>query len=509
MVKQKPRTTRLSGLAVRQQTMKSRMAPLINVNPLRGKRTVSIRKGLEVPKYVKDYMSTFTSAQQAEIALGQTTEIAEHYEGLVFDKNTMKLVRSRNPIDETTTKVLEYAVRTNLNSMIPFNRRFVKSHWNGRMYITIKKLARTGSYTIPWHRDALAMMIEGVAHKVFCVGAIYVNKPNLPGGRIEFARGTARFGIAPPSGTSVTFFDDEIFHRVTPVQAPGLTYVPRTAIFMGFGTNEKGPFKVGLSEAVIGGRNYETFFRTKIPRPNARMLNKNVSQFTNNNKLRGTQLAQEFFRRQNVNYTNFKTIYNDMKKTFGHSVYERPEIKALLNKNTLTNQEKATLNAFAKQYFAQNIATNANLKSLYNYVKRESGGQIGVKQNNKSFVVNVKRRRRQVPGIGKRTLQFLKTSPSTSSSRRSSPSSSNTNASLSTQLNRIMQQLSPSSSRRSSNTSTYNQFNIILQKRRPSSSRRSSPVLPPLRPSSAGTTGTMPNLNALLNQVLARRPRSV
>lgn len=407
-----------------------------NVNPLKSDtRLVSITKGIDIPQYVKTFMSTLTQHEQNLVTRESTREISTQY-NMKFNKNTFTVELSSPPADDYTKRVVEYAVRTNLNSMTPKHKIFIKKHWNGYVLINIKKLARVGNagsaYFLPWHRDAHYMQTEGVRYKGFAVGALYVNRPDLPGGNIQFAAGRSRYGLVPPSGTSVTFLDDDIFHRVVPVQAPpDVKLVPRSAFFLVYGTDEKGPFKMGIHEQNIMERNYEKFFRGLDPRQ-VQILNKNLESFTNQNKRNLNQAAQFFFKKPNATHVNVKALYNNMKTTLGHSVYEDPAIKALLNKNTLTNQNKATLNAFAKRYFMRNTATHANVKTLYNSLKKTFGGQLGIKEN-ASFVAlieprYVKKIRTVSVSVKKRPNTQLNRTPKQrpSSSRRSSSSNMKT-----------------------------------------------------------------------------------
>jgi hypothetical protein len=251
------------------------------------------------------------------------------------------------------------------------------------MYVNVKKLVRTGthSYQIGWHRDALRLQVMGVDYKGFCVGAVYVNRPEniTSGGEIQFARNTARFGIAPPSGTSVTFLDDEVFHKVTPVQAPeGVEYVPRSAFFLIYLTDENGPFKKSIVEQASGlrERNYSSFLRTTIPLNVMRLLNKR-SPLTTEEKARLNQAATQLFQRSNAYHGNLKTLYNNMKRTLGHEIYENANIKRLLNRNTLTNDEKTVLNQYARAYFGTKNASHVNLKARYNNLKEMFGGAGG------------------------------------------------------------------------------------------------------------------------------------
>lgn len=374
-----------------------------NVNPVKSEgRLVSIRMGIKIPQRIKTFMEKITPTEQALIN-ARHPEISTQY-NLQFNKGSVTIAHHREPLDTETRYAIEYAVRTNINSMPTKNRKWFKKHWNGMVYMNVKKLVGAGTYLIPWHRDSHYMQVEAARYKGFCVGGLYVNKPDLPGGNIQFARNTYRFGLAPPSGTSVTFFDDYIFHRVIPVQAPpGMAYVPRSAFFMVFGTDENGPFKMGIREEDVPYRNYEKFYRKLDPRVTA-ILNKNLNQFTNQNKLVMTQAAQVFFKRQNATHKNVKALYNNMKQTLGHSIYKNPAIKQILNKpSPLSNANKATLNAFAINYFNRPNVTHKNVRARYASLKKIFGsGGLGVVKGATHFVAMAEKRR------VRKTLPFKK-----------------------------------------------------------------------------------------------------
>jgi hypothetical protein len=398
-----------AGLSVRKKIAKvSKRTVIKNVNPMRSeRRLVSVRLNIRIPQIIKNFMETLTPDERAKI-IAKNIEIGSQF-NLQFDKGSMKIAHHREPLDQATRRAIEYAVRTNVNSMPTKNRKWFKKHWNGMVYMNIKKLVRAGAYAIPWHRDSHYMQVEAVRYKGFCVGAIYVNKPDMPGGNIRFAKNTTRVGFVPPSGTSVTFYDDEIFHKVIPVQAPpGVEYVPRSAFFFVFGTDEKGPFKMGIREEDVPYRNYEKFYRKVNPVVSA-VLNKNISAFTNQNKQIATQVAQGFFKRSNAKYTDAKVLYNNMKKTLGHRIYKNPEIKQIINKpSPLSNANKATLTEFAREYFNRNNATYSNVRARYANLKKIFKGQLGLVQGNTQFVAFAKpvRVRRILPKKAKGASVF-------------------------------------------------------------------------------------------------------
>ena len=329
-----------------------RRTNMVNVNPFNtDDRMVSYRTGIRIPSYVNDYMRTFTQSEMNAMSRSNA-EISTGY-SVVFDKRTLKITRVENPPRPeqdpyATQRLVEYAIRTNLKSLTPKARQFVMRNWNGAIFIRIKKLVKTGngSYQIPWHRDAHDMQMFGHRYKGFVVGALYINKPDLPGGQIQFARNAKRFGIAPPSGTSVTFFDDELFHRVTPVQAPpGVKYVPRTACFFVYGTSEMGLFKTGLRETHAANRNYQNFYkRLNYLKPIINKTNLNIQE-----KAYLNDQAKFLLNKPNATHTNLKTLYNNLKRTFNKNVvpYESKsfvaQIKPKLKVSQLTRLKLAKM----------------------------------------------------------------------------------------------------------------------------------------------------------------------
>lgn len=359
-----------------------------------GDKYVSITTGIKIPQSIKNFMATLTPEEQLRKNRGNI-EVAT-YHSIFFDKKTLRIITSDGPIDAASKRAIEYATRTNLQSLTPYNRQIVMKYWNGAMHVNVKKLVKTGGqyqYQLGWHRDALRLQVMGINYKGFCLGALYVNKPeNITGGEIQFARNTARFGLAPPSGTSVTFLDDEVFHRVTPVQAPeGIEYVPRSAFFLIYLTDEKGPFKKSIVEQESGlkERNYSKFFRTIHPAL-TKLLNKK-SPLTPKEKEKVNRNAVELFKRPNATHENLKALYTNMKRTLGHEIYQNANVKRLLNKKTpLTTEEKAKLNAYARNYFGRPgtknspPATHVNLKARYNNLKKifSTQGGLGVRTTN-------------------------------------------------------------------------------------------------------------------------------
>jgi hypothetical protein len=292
-----------------------------NVNPKPGMKYVSIKTGLRIPSQIRRYMEVLTPAEE-NAKKSSSAEISTPY-NVVFDKKTFKIIFvDGSQLDPKTKEAIEYAVKTNINTMIDAHKNFIMRHWNGAIFIRIKKLVKTAGisqYSIPWHRDAHLMHTLGVRHKGFAVGAVYVNRPDMPGGEIMFARNSMRYGFAPPSGTSVTFMDDEIFHKVTPVIGPiGVDYVPRSAFFFIYGTSENS-FKMGLSESHIGERNYEKFYR-EIGQNYRNILNKPRNSISNNERRKVNEVSSVFFNNPNAKYNNTKTLYNNLKKTFNASV---------------------------------------------------------------------------------------------------------------------------------------------------------------------------------------------
>ncbi len=418
MVLGTPRT-RTSMRAVKRRRLKIRIQKRVVLQRVTkhkwisepGDKYVSITTGIKIPQSIKNFMTTLTPEEQLRKNRGNI-EVAT-YHSIFFDKKTLRIITSDGPIDTASKRAIEYATRTNLQSLTPYNRQIVMKYWNGAMHVNVKKLVKTGGqYQLGWHRDALRLQVMGINYKGFCLGALYVNKPEniTGGGEIQFARNTARFGLAPPSGTSVTFLDDEVFHRVTPVQAPpGVEYVPRSAFFLIYLTDEKGPFKKSIVEQESGlkERNYSKFFRTIHPAL-TKLLNKK-SPLTPKEKEKVNRNAVELFKRPNATYENLKALYTNMKRTLGHEIYQNANMKRLLNKKSpLTTNEKSKLNAYARNYFGRPgtknspPATHVNLKARYNNLKQMFGGaeKLGTRTtNNLVGLTTVSTHLRKMPSV--------------------------------------------------------------------------------------------------------------
>jgi hypothetical protein len=194
--------------------------------------------------------------------------------------------------------------------------------------------------TASWHRDALTMELLGKKTKSFAVGGLYVNIPKNIGGNIQFKRNNKFYSMAPKSGTSVLFIDDELFHKVTDINPPpGVRYLPRSAMFILYGTDTQS-FKRGLAEHRItkGDRNYENAYKrmsqnlkNKLNRVinNPSLLKLNVSNVRKSNENFALNIqkqlliselnryARNVFNTPNATHKNLITLYSNMKKAFG------------------------------------------------------------------------------------------------------------------------------------------------------------------------------------------------
>lgn len=305
---------------------------ILNANRQR-KVYVSVRKGLNIAPFVKKYMKTLTPYEQAKKNRGNI-EVSSQF-NVLFDKNTLKIIdMQRANVGTrfgTAKSVIEYAVRKNLNTLSAENRAYILNHWNGYIYINIKKEV-SGSYMIPWHRDALSMEILGKKTKSFAVGALYVSIPKyIVGGNIQFRRNNKVASLRPSSGTSVLFIDDELFHRVTDIEPPrGVQFLPRSAMFILYGTDTQ-TFKRGIAEyRITGNRNYKAAYerlsqnlRNNLNRVinDPSLLSKSNNNMNMNNRnanivKRLNQQAKNVFNSNNANHKNLIALYTNMKKAF-------------------------------------------------------------------------------------------------------------------------------------------------------------------------------------------------
>ncbi len=301
---------------------------------------VSIHKGIRFPSFVRRYMRTLTPQERNRKEQG-AIEVSTQFHAL-FDKNTLKIADMRRSNVGTGFKlakdVIEYAVRKNINTLSLRNRKYILEHWNGYVLVNIKKEV-AGTYMIPWHRDAHVMELLGKKTKSFAVGGLYVNVPrDISGGNIQFKRNNKFYSLAPRSGTSVLFIDDELFHKVTDINPPpGVRYLPRSAIFIVYGTDTT-TFKKGLAEYRItkGNRNYENAYRrmsqniknklnefSRLPPPSpTNGTRKSNTNFATNLRRRALMLelnrhARTVFNAPNATHKNLLTLYSNLKKAFG------------------------------------------------------------------------------------------------------------------------------------------------------------------------------------------------
>lgn len=329
---------------MRGRVLKLRPRPPLR-NNINRKVYVTIHKGIQIPTLVKRYMRTLSPVEKLKKNQG-AIELASQF-NVLFDKDTLKIIDMKRLNVGTSFKVakdvIEYAVRKNLSTLTSTNKKYILEHWNGYMFVNIKKEV-SGSYMIPWHRDALTMELLGKKTKSFAVGALYVNIPkDIVGGNIQFKRNNKFFSLAPKSGTSVLFIDDELFHKVTDIEPPtGVAYLPRSAIFMAYGT-DKTTFKKGLAEYRItkGNRNYENAYK-RMPQNLKNKLNRVINNaslvtmnYPRNVRMSNENLASSLYKRaliselnryartvfnsNTANYKNLVTLYSNMKKAFSGS----------------------------------------------------------------------------------------------------------------------------------------------------------------------------------------------
>lgn len=355
-------------------------------------KRVSIKTGLTIPEYVKNLLRTFTPRERA-LTNSERGEVVSSYE-VKFNKNPFKILSIKSsgntniPSPEYMAqlkKVIRYVVWKNLNTMIKSQRNFVFNNWNGSIIITIKKLVKVGGpsrYMIPWHRDAYDTVLFGKRAKGFAVGALYVNKPErFTGGEIQFAKNKKRFSLAPPSGTSVTFYDDDVFHRVTPLAFEDMSpsqnrveFVPRSGFFFAYMTRKISKFKAGMQGFE---RNYESVYRNIKSNPSFNMFlrsNAPASRLnqTSLNALKSF-LTNKFKNEQlNVNkrLANLRVIYKNLNNAFRNnqptvntsSFITFPEANKKIVKRKLVKPSQIRLKRQEKLKNIQNRRRKARLR---------------------------------------------------------------------------------------------------------------------------------------------------
>ena len=136
---------------------------------------------------------------------------------------------------------------------------FIDKFWSGGIYATLRhavrprlenenlgnmsNLANRMTFKIPWHRNSTKV----VDQKGFLVSGLYIHRPHSiqpESGGISFIKGNKQVKIYPAAGTTVTFFDQKVIHKVISANVLRANlarhgFVQRSAVFMSwFTTNE-------------------------------------------------------------------------------------------------------------------------------------------------------------------------------------------------------------------------------------------------------------------------------
>jgi hypothetical protein len=136
---------------------------------------------------------------------------------------------------------------------------FIEKFWSCGIYATLRHAVRPrlenenlgnmtnlpnmSSFKIPWHRNSN----KSGTQKGFLVSGLYIHRPRSiqpESGGISFIKGNKQVKIYPAAGTTVSFFDQKVIHKVIAAKVLRANlarhgFVQRSAVFMSwFTTNE-------------------------------------------------------------------------------------------------------------------------------------------------------------------------------------------------------------------------------------------------------------------------------
>jgi hypothetical protein len=301
----------------------------------------TIKSGVKYPRFLLEFMvgDRYTSAPEISLTCTFTPGRSFKIETMIgYNAVSANLVQQQPQI---LKKICRWVVLKELSLLSESDKRRFLQFWGGRKIVIALRRSVLPDYQIPWHRDGL----KGVNghEKVFMIGGMYVNiPPSLVGGNFEILVGNEFHKQKVKTGDCIVFFDDDMFHRVTPLQVSdfnrterslsmmheGRQYIKRTAIFTGFFTpNVNREFVRGLTEVNRANRDYFRMFREAKSYVNGkkatinrmRASGRNVQGEINNSRTGLAKILYENLRNgqvSNKNKANAEKLYNNMKTSF-------------------------------------------------------------------------------------------------------------------------------------------------------------------------------------------------
>jgi hypothetical protein len=126
--------------------------------------------------------------------------------------------------------------------MTPRELDFTTRFSNGNIFASMRHGAKPEVFDIPWHRNSDNF---GEYGRGFIVSSLYIHRPAsiLPqSGGIYFVKGNRQVNVFPQAGTVVTFFDQNVIHRVIPIKVRSNSetsngFVQRSAVFISWLTD--------------------------------------------------------------------------------------------------------------------------------------------------------------------------------------------------------------------------------------------------------------------------------
>lgn len=136
---------------------------------------------------------------------------------------------------------------------------FIKKFWSGGIFAILRHAVRprlenenlgnmsnlpnTTSFKIPWHRNSNKIGDQ----KGFLVSGLYIHRPHSiqpESGGISFIKRNKQIKIYPAAGTTVSFFDQKVIHKVIAAKVLRANlarhgFVQRSAVFMSWFTTKE------------------------------------------------------------------------------------------------------------------------------------------------------------------------------------------------------------------------------------------------------------------------------
>ena len=225
------------------------------------------------------------------------------------------------------------AVYMNWAGLKESEHQFIRTFWSGTIAASIRhgvKARLSGvttsndPYKIPWHRNSNYNVSTG--EKGFLTTGLYIHRPSYVmanSGGISFAKGSKEARIYPKPGTVVTFFDQQVIHKVIPVRLDQtranarnnytrqLGFIQRTAVFMAW-------FTTPAHLSTASGLNYNRFKKAgiRVPFRDLKELYKILITYFNYITRKKNQ-----YLRGHPNISNYNSLFRNAPNNFIQGIY--------------------------------------------------------------------------------------------------------------------------------------------------------------------------------------------